>query len=330
MKNVDVLVIGNALVDVFLGVQENNPYTRLNRVDHILCFNYGEKIHVEHCEFLPGGNACNVAVGLGRQAWKSMLCAEIGSDEFSLKIIHSLAKEPIDVSLVKQTVNAQSSFAVGINYGGERTLFVDHVKRKHEFHLNDIDTAWIYLTSLGIEWKQAYQRVLTYVESNNAKLAFSPGTHQFEEEGLKGIRDALALTHILFVNKQEAERITQTKAESLDIQQLLLSLQRLGAQTVVITDGAFGSYSIDEKGKMLFLEAFPAHIKEKTGAGDAYASGFLSAIMSGLAVGEAMGFGAVNASSVIEKIGAQIGLLSKEEIQKKLAAKNKFKTEEIL
>lgn len=333
MKNIDVLAVGNVMFDIFLGVLENNVFTRINRVDHTISFSYGEKIHIENCEFLVGGNACNVAVGLGRQGFQAALCAEIGDDEFSHRIISTLLKEPIDKTLVTQVKGEKSSFSIGINFGGERTLFVEHVKRKHAFHF-DLMTKWIYLTSLGVEWKEAYHHTMDYLKNHDTNLAFSPGTHQFEEEGLKTIHDMLPLSYVLFANKEEGMRIARSRLEvddssSVDIKKLLTTLQRFGPRIVVITDGPFGSYSIDEQGVTRFLEVFPAKIVEKTGAGDAYATGFLSAIISGFSSSDAMKWGAVNASSVIEKIGAQAGLLSKEEIARRLSKHEHFKTEEM-
>jgi len=305
-------------IDIFLSIQENNIYTQINKTDHSLCFTYGEKIHVEHCEFLPGGNACNVAVGLSRLGLPAALCAEIGDDEFSGKILKSVLKENIDTPLLIQTQSAASSFAVGIGYGGERTLFVEHVERKHDFHFDDVQAKWVYLTSLGEEWKQAYSRVLDYVKSNGAKLAFSPGTHQFEEEGHRGINEVLRVADILFVNKEEGEKIVGIMNHESGIKELLLQLQKLGPKVVSITDGGNGSYAIDVHGVMYFLPVFSNHVIEKTGAGDAYASGFLSAIIAEKSVKEAMWWGGLNASSVIERVGAQPGLLTQNEIEQKL------------
>ncbi len=326
MKNFNVITIGNALLDVFLSIQEHNIFTQINQADHTLCFKYGEKIHVEDCEFLLGGNACNVAVGLSRLGLSTVLCAEIGDDEFSQKIIHSLSKETLDTSLLMQTAGAASSFAVGIGYGGERTLFVEHVARKHDFHFDDVVAEWIYLTSLGEEWRQAYSRVLDYVKSHNRKLAFSPGTHQFEEEGHRGINEILPLTDILFVNREEAEKVISNKKKVISIKELLIELQKLGPKVVSITDGQNGSYAMDTNGHTYSLAVFPCKVIEKTGAGDAYASGFLSAVIGGGSIKEAMRWGAVNAAAVIEKIGAQQGLLKREEIVKKLEGNSAFIT----
>ena len=69
---------------------------------------------------------------------------------------------------------------------------------------------------------------------------------------------------------------------------------------------------------MFQLGIFPATVVERTGAGDSYAAGFLAAIVHGLPVSEAMRRGAVNAASVISTVGAEKGLLKKEEIEIRL------------
>lgn len=329
----DVITIGNAMIDMFMVVKEDNSFSRIDTDERILCFRFGEKIHVDSCRFLLGGNACNTAVGFSRLGKNTAFCAEIGSDEFAEKIREGLEKESVDLSLLTQTAGALSSFAVSITYQRERTLFVDHVKRAHDFSFNDVLTKWVYLTSLGVEWKSAYANVLSFVQKGNARLAFSPGTHQFEEEGLLGIKNVLPHAEVLFVNKDEAVRITKNNEQRTmnkeDIKELLKSLQAMGARVVSITDGDNGSYAIDEEEKIYHLDLFPATVVEKTGAGDAYTSGFLSAVMSQQSVREAMRFGAVNAASVIEHIGAQEGLLTKQQIQEKLESHREFQAQTI-
>lgn len=331
----DVVAIGNAMIDMFMAVEEDNVFSRIDDSEHMLCFRFGEKIHVESCRFLLGGNACNTVVGLTRLGTQAALCAEIGSDEFAQKIREGLEKENVGLTYLMQTSGALSSFAVSISYHHERTLFVDHVKRMHNFPLATVTTKWVYLTSLGVEWKEVYKNVLSLVEKNNICMALSPGTHQFEEEGLLSIKNALQYTEILFTNREEAIRIVNSKKQIVnretmeDIKELLVQLQKMGPKVVSITDGDNGSYGIDKTGMVWSLEKFSCKLVEKTGAGDAYASGFLAAYMDGKDVEEAMRWGAVNAASVIEHIGAQEGLLTKERIQERLESHKEFAAKEL-
>ncbi len=330
MEQYDVISIGNALIDAFLVIQENNMFARCNEQNNELCFTYGEKIHVESCQFLLGGNACNVGVGLSRLGKQTGLCVEIGDDGFSQKIRNLLAKEPIDTSLVQMTKGEPSSFAIGINFKGERTLFVEHVRRKHAFVFDSLTTQWIYLTSLGEQWKQVYSKVISFAKEKGVKIAFSPGTHQMEA-GASSFSDVLQKAEMVFVNKEEAIRIANGKLqmansqnEKASVRELLQAVKAMGPKIVSITDGAHGSYSIDEKGEIKVLGVFQSNVVELTGAGDGYAAGFLAAFMQGLTVSEGMRWGAVNASSVIQKIGAQPGLLTKEQIEKTVSEHKEF------
>lgn len=352
MQEFDIVTVGNALLDLSMKVSEDNSFASLDASAQELRFKFGQKIHVTNCSFFSGGNACNVGVGLSRLGLKTALIAEIGDDEFAERIMRRLKKEPIDTSLMIKTQNASSSFSVGINYKSERTLFVQHVKREHNFVFDNIQTKWIYLTSLGVEWRQVYKRVVDFVQNKSVKLAFSPGTHQYEsfgsaqdkEEGKKLIFDILRSVDILFVNKEEGERISNFSPRfgeagkfqisneyenSQNIKQLLDKLKNLGPKVVVATDGPNGSYSISEDGKMYKFGIFPCEVVGKTGAGDAYASGFLSAIMLGKKVDEAMAWGTMNATAAIEQLGAQTGLLTKEEMQKRLAEHREAQAKEL-
>lgn len=310
---VKILIIGDCSIDAFLEIHEASTHARVNREEGELSFKYGDKIPIEKLSFLSGGNAANCSVGFSRLGPKTGIIASLGTDEFAEKIVKNFKKERVDTTLLQKEAGS-SNFSVIINFSGERTLFTYHVKRTNQ--LPQIPkTDWIYLTSLGDYWQKAYEEVVQFVKNNKVKLAFSPGSHQLEGEPAI-LKEILSLTTILFVNKEEAEKISN-KNEGI-IQEVLRELQKKGPETVSITDGTQGSWAINPNGEIFSLGISPANIVERTGAGDAYSSGFLSAISSGLKIEEAMRWGAVNAASVIEKIGAQAGLLTQEEIEKKL------------
>ena len=313
----DVVCIGNAKIDAFLSIHEASAHLRLNKDTNELCIRSGEKIAVDRCDFVLGGNAANVAVGLTRVGLSSAICAEIGDDEFSQKIISTLKKENVHIELLKQSKEKPSSFSMILNFKNERTIFSKHTQRNHDFSFDNLYTKWVYLTSLGEEWKNVYARVADFVKQRKSLLAFNPGTLQIAA-GFKSIENILSITDILFVNKEEAIEIPNNKRNKDTIKQLLEQLQKLGPKIVVITDGENGSYTIDEKGEIFRQDTIPCKIVEKTGTGDAYSTGFLAATLHGLSIREAMRWGALNSASVIEKVGAQAGLLHKNDMEKKL------------
>ncbi len=305
----DLIAVGNATVDEFLTIQNATEYISLDSVTGQLKIKAGEKIPVDSCEFLPGGNASNVAAGVSRMGFNVALMAEIGTDEFSGKIIEALKKENISDSLLKRNSNIPSSFSVILNFAKERTIFSQHLKKEHNFSFDSTDASWVYLTSLGEEWKSPYQKTLEFIKTSGAKLAFNPGTLQIKA-GKESMSEILKKTQILFLNMGEATKLTGTE----NIEDALKALQELGPKVVVVTDAEKGSYLIDEKGEFLKHGIVEVDVVERTGAGDGYASGFLSAVMSGKNWQEAMSWGAKNAAAVISKVGAQTGLLTKEQL----------------
>src|SRR3990167_8218544 len=128
----DILCLGNALIDCFLTLTHPDHDCRVETTTKEICFPLGAKIPVNAVSFSLGGNACNLAVGMSRLSLRAGLVAEIGNDIFSSQIKETLQKEKVDISQVLQ-VEGASSFAVGINVKDDRTLFVEHVLREHDF-----------------------------------------------------------------------------------------------------------------------------------------------------------------------------------------------------
>jgi sugar/nucleoside kinase (ribokinase family) len=329
----DILCVGDAKIDIFLRIPESNPYFGLDKANNKLLISFGEKIHVERYILGIGGNAANTAVGISRLGLNTGLCAEIGKDELSQKILNHLKKENVNTDLLIQT-DEDASVSVALSYQGERTLLTEHVKRNHDFNFEKIETRFIYLTSLGDVWQNAYEKTLEFTKKANVKLAFNPGSVQLENRG-KVVMDIIENCDYLFVNKEEAEEILYGKELGLErgnenqIKKLLYGLRGLGVKNVAITDGDNGSYVESEKNETYHLGIIKVDVSEKTGAGDAYSAGFLAAIIHGLEIPEAMKWGALNSANVIKGIGAEVGLLTKPEMEEKLKSDQDFKTENL-
>jgi ribokinase len=319
----DILCVGDAKLDIFLLVPQTDPNFSLDKEKKQLTIDFGDKIYIEKYTVGVGGNATNTAVGISRLGLSAGLCAEIGKDEFSSKITDKLKEENVNTKLLFQNNKGKTSISVALSYKGERTLFTEHFKRNHEFDFEKTETRMVYLTSLGEIWENAYQNVLEYITKKSIPLAFNPGTLQIEKRD-KLIMDIIDKTTYLFVNKEEAQRLLygnelgiETDNASL-IKKLLFGLKSLGAKNIIITDSSNGSFIQKEDGDMLHFPVIPVEVLEMTGAGDSYASGFLAAVLNGKKENEAMKWGTIEASNVIQKVGAQEGLLNKPEMEKEL------------
>ncbi len=316
----DILCIGDSVIDIFLKIPSTDPKFKHDRENNRLEISLGEKISVEKYIVGIGGNATNTAVGTARLGLNSGLCAEIGNDEFSQKILSTLGDEDVNTDFVIRDNDKQTSITVALSYNGERTLFTEHVQRKHNLKFENADTRLIYLTSIGHVWEHIYEKVYEHVKQSDTLLAFNPGSLQLEYKN-RFVMDAIEVTDYLFVNKQEAEEILYGKELGLKlennknlIKKLLFGLRSLGAKNVIITDSVNGSYVQNQNNKMFHLACNKVEAIEKTGAGDAYTAGFLSAVLKDLSIEEAMVWGTINSSSVIREVGAENGLLHKEKM----------------
>jgi len=320
-RHYNVITVGESTIDAFMTMAHANSDAHLDKESGGLCFRFGEKIDVDRYDFAIGGNATNVAVGLSRLGIKTTLCTETGDDEFSLKIRNMLANEHVERVLVHQ-VSGPSNFSVIINFKGDRTLFVEDVTRQHEFDFQDFTTDLVYITSLGNVWKKPYRTALEFAHKCKAKIAFNPGSRQLRE-GKDLVEEVLQQTQVFFVNKEEAELLVynkQTQEHELEyVKELLTKIKAMGPKIVVITDGRKGSYALDEKKNFHHQSIIDCEIVERTGAGDAYTTGFIAATFKKLSVPEAMEWGSQNAASVVSKVGAQAGLLTKEQMEEKIS-----------
>jgi ribokinase len=319
-----MLSIGDAVLDTFLSFDQTNKKIRLDGSTKELRIAFGEKIDVDSYVSSLGGNGANVAVGLARLGIKTALFAETGDDEFSLKIINALEKEGLDRKYITQARNETASISIAINYEGDRTMFVQHVRRDHRFEFAGVRAEFVYLTALGHAWKDAYLNALDYCVQNGSKLAFNPGSLQLREGG-EILQKVLRSAEHVFLNKEEAERIVfGSEKPGLTgrdyIRSLSEKVRALGPRNAVITDGGNGSYAQDSNGSFYVEKPVATKVVERTGAGDGYTAGFLGAIIHNQDIPTAMSWGSINAASVVRMVGAQAGLLKKSDLEIQLAA----------
>ncbi|PIZ95576.1 MAG: hypothetical protein COX81_00725 [Candidatus Magasanikbacteria bacterium CG_4_10_14_0_2_um_filter_37_12] len=307
----DLITIGDSLVDIFFVLDEKNSDCIVDLKNKKICFGYADKMSIEHSTHSVGGNAANVAVGTQKLGITTAILTEIGDDINGQIIFDALQKAKVDTNLIKVQENQETRYSVVLNYQSERTILSYHAKRSYTLP-NLPDTDWIYYTSLGKSFEKLQNKLVDHLKKNQKiKLAMNPGSYQFKN-GLKKIKEILPLVDLLFLNKEEAEKMVGKRK---DIISLLKEILRTGVKKTVLTDSTTGSYSSDGT-NFYSMSSYPIKSLAKTGAGDAYTSGFLSATILGKNITEAMQWGTANASGVIQKFGAEEGLLGIRQIQK--------------
>jgi len=208
---------------------------------------------------------------------------------------------------VVRDAHRPTNYSTVLNYRGERTELVYHEKRDYDFPSDAPKAEWVYLTSMGQGSERIHPQLNAYLDRTKAKLVFQPGTFQLRL-GMHMLKQMIARTHILFVNKEEAAQLMGDGNK--EIPTLLSQFHDAGCAIPVITDGGKGSYAYDD-GKVLHMPIIDEPVVERTGAGDAYATAFLAAMHHGKSVADAMRWGTCNSASVIGAIGPQEGLLTR-------------------
>lgn len=313
-NNLELLSIGEASIDVFITPTESESLCKLSDREALICFSYGDKIPVQNLELSIGGNAANNSIGASRLGIKTAIVLTLGDDMTGTQILNFLEKEKVNLTYTFQQPETGSNYSVIVTYSGERTIFTYHAPRSYEFPVHLPRTPWIYLTSMGENFKPFYNHIAEWLKKNpTIKMGFNPGSWQLRA-GIDEIKDIMSLTYIIFVNREEAEKLTGLKNNGNNEKELLQSLSKLGPKIVCITDGANGAFAWDGN-KYLKAPVLPVAIRQRTGAGDAFGSGCLSALIKGKTLEEALVWGTINSASVIGLVGSAKGLLHDSEIQ---------------
>ncbi|MBP9695137.1 MAG: carbohydrate kinase family protein [Candidatus Magasanikbacteria bacterium] len=315
----DIISIGDTTVDVFLILDDASVQCDLDKTNCKLCINYADKIAVkEMAKVNAVGNAANNAVASSRLGMKTALVSIVGNDDSGHGIFKILKEEKVNTKFVSVDHEHGTNYSTVLDYKGERTILVYHEHRK--YHWQKIPAShWLYFTSMGQGHEAMFPALLDHVKKSKTKMVFNPGTHQLKL-GIEKLKPILAGTHVLCLNKEEGVRLA---GKITDIKKLMQALRVFGPKIVVVTDGQAGAYAYDGK-QAYFCPIFPAPIVERTGCGDAFASGFIGALYCGKDIPEAMKWGSINAAGVLQHIGAQKGLQTKRQIMHQLRNHDEF------
>jgi sugar/nucleoside kinase (ribokinase family) len=307
-------IFGSARIDAFLELPDDKA-NQVCSVDHKNCFiqlSYSAKIPLKRTSYQVGGNGANVAVGTKRLGIDNYLIAELGCGMMADYASKQLAKE-IDMKYVTQSDGIVEGFGAVIVYQGERTILSYYSPARPPFPPDLPDSEWAYLTSIGDNFDEFYEDVYAWLTQTNAKLVFNPGGRQIKK-GKEWLAKYLQRCELLMVNREEGEEIVSLSDTAGKERELLDALSAFGAKNVVVTDGMNGSYSKDSEGNYWQLGVLPIDSIERTGAGDSYSTGCMSALIKGHSLQEGMLWGTMNAASKVGYVGPQQGLLREDQL----------------
>ena len=319
-KRLDFLAIGDIVVDAFIRLQDAEVHCEIHNADCKLCVKFGQKIPYESVEVCNAvGNSPNAATSAARLGLNSGILTYVGGDQNGKDCVADLEKNNVSTELVHTVDGMITNYHYVLWYDVDRTILVKH--ETFDYQLGDIGSPkWVYLSSLGAHSFDMYEQISRYLaEHSEIKLAFQPGVFDMKL-GREKLDFIYKRADAVCVNVEEAQSILGET--SRDLKTLLSKMAELGPKIVFITDGFLGAYAYDKvvsPDDFWFMPIYPHTPFERTGAGDAFFSTVVSYLAMDKTVDECLVRGPINSMSVVQQVGAQKGLLSREKLEEYLA-----------
>ena len=236
---------------------------------------------------------------------KTGYIGKVGIDGNGDKVMHSLKKEKIEF-LGRRESYSDVSIILDSKEHNRTILAYKKMNNMIKFTgIKKFKTKWLYFsTMLG----ESFRTQLKLARKLRVKLAFNPTEYLIKEYNLKPL---LKLVDVLILNREEAELLVK-KGD------LLNGLHKLGPCIVCITNGSKDTICSDKKRRCNIKPHKNIKVVEKTGAGDAFASSFVTGIIKGLSIEKSLKLGLINSESVIQHFGPKNKLLKWGEIKNKI------------
>ena len=313
-EKLDFVAIGDTVIDAFIHLKDDQAHTTRGPANtQMLCMQFGAKVPFDFAKVVHAvGNSANAAVSAARLGLKSGLISNLGNDHRADQCLEVFKQEGVSTEFIRKQEGKNTNYHYVLWYKEDRTILIKH--EEFEYTMPDVDSPkWIYLSSLGANSVQYHHEILAYLQSHpETKLAFQPGTFQISL-GTEVLGDLYKRTEVFFCNVEEARLILNTGGEGKDLAKLMTTI---GPKIAVITDGHNGAH-VSDGTDVWFMPVYPDPKPpyERTGAGDAFASTFVAALALGKTPAEAIEWAPINSMAVVQKVGAQEGLLKREELE---------------
>lgn len=314
----DIVTIGTATRDAFL---RSPAFKVLKDAEHLKklgfvtgeaeCFALGSKLTVEPPVFAFGGGAANAAVTFARQGIKTGAVVKVGDDENGAALVAHLKREHVVPFPARDKKTATAYSTILLTGGGERTILsyrgASENMARRDIPWRKIKSKWVFIVP-GTIPIVLMREIIAFLKKGGASVAMNPSGY-YAAMGAEKLKPILKMLDVVIVNREEASLVTDV--DFAKVSRVFKRFDELVPGIAVVTDGARGAYASD--GRYLYRAGIfrEKKLMDRTGAGDAFGSGFVAGLMQKHDVHYALRLAAANATSVVEQIGAQGGILTK-------------------
>lgn len=308
-KKYDVLIIGAAIIDIPLRPVKKEVFDI-------------ESYPINGINMTIGGDAINEATIISRLGHKVSLVSCIGDDVPGKFILEHCKNNKIDTSYIKTDPDVDTSINIGlVTADGERTFITNRQGSLWKFKYEDVN-----LSSL----KEA--KILSFASIfNNPLFDENAMIEIFKEakendmiicadmvkpkvgETLDNIKNALKYVDYFFPNYDEASLMTG----KTDVEEIADVFLGYGVKNIIVKIGKKGCFMKNCKEKMIVAGYPYSNCIDTIGAGDNFASGFISALIEGKDFRACGEFVNAVASISVEYVGATNGVKNREQVDER-------------
>jgi fructokinase len=294
-KSNDILTVGETLIDM-------------------ISADYDESFESNTYNKFFGGSPANIAMNVKKLGVRSLLAAAVGEDGLGTFLINHLHNEGIDTTCIQQVdystsmvvVTKSKSTPIPIFYRGADYQLTYSSELEKAIKNSKIVHFSCWPISM-VPVRHTVERVIDEARKNNLLVCFDPNYHpmiwQKGEDGIEYVKSIIAMVDIIKPSEDDAERLFGKDTPENQIEKFL----NLGAKLVIMTLGKDGAI-VSNGSETLQLETLATDVVDTTGAGDAFWSGFYTAIVKGYTIREALHLGFAVSAFKLQYTGAVVDL----------------------
>lgn len=280
----------------------------------------GQLVATEDFLLDSGGCAANTSTTLARLGVKTRVAGKVGDDSYGSFIKQDLARKGVETSGISTSQRFGTSKTVILPVIGEDRRFIHTFGANADFGAADIDR--VTLAEAGVFYVGGYMVLPDLAQDDLAalfQLARSHGVRTALDVvvpagdasvSLRDLERVLPFVDVFLPNDEEAKRLTGDGEPRRQAEAFL----RAGCATVVITRGGRGSLLMDQT-HVIEAPAFDVTLVDSSGAGDAFAGGFIAGMMVGLDQAETLRFASAIGASCCTRLGCTTGIFTREQAE---------------
>jgi len=303
-KKYDILTVGELLIDMMTTEYDDSDQCDMYRK-------------------LFGGSPSNIALNVKNLGITPLVASAVGDDGFGRFLVDQLQQADIATDLIQRVDDSTSMVVVTKSISTPIPIFYRGADYQLAYTpgLADavIDSKIVHFSCWPISRirsRSTIESVLDAVRKHGILIGFDPNYHpmiwQKGENGIDYVKSMIGKIDIIKPSEDDAERLFGRASSERYLEHFL----ELGAKLVILTLGKEGAIVSNGKETIAF-DSLATQVVDTTGAGDAFWSGFYSAIVKGYPLKQALSLGFAVSAYKLKYTGAIVDLPHLEVIKEK-------------